>query len=1164
MAFSVNTNITSLQAQNYLRMTSDFQGKTINRVTSGLRIVSSGDDAAGLAIANGFRSDQAVLSQGVRNANDGLSTLQTIDGGMNNISTLLDRARTLATQSASGTFTGDRSVLNSEFQSVLGEIDRQSQAIGLNQGGQFAKALQVFIGGGKGSTAAAAIGNGAIGVDLSKSTVDSQSLGLKGVQAVGNSSVDLGAAAATSVQNIVSNAANKASESVSGYTNFVFSGGGFSDANKVTVSVNLSGVNDPTTLVTAINAAIQNAGNGASSAATAFKNAGISASIVTDSTGKQRLAFSSSNSAFEVAAGDLTSNALLGNISSGATGSNLSTTVTGSGAVNTAGSIGSTGATIRIQGAGLTSPVDIGIAGSLTGANALASLQSQVASNNTLKAAGISLTTASNGSALQFTSSSGQKFSVLAAGDTGNVFGLGTFAYGGANGASIDYSTITGSSVALGTAKSTATIEVSLNGSSSGQTSGSAPATLASAVSAVSSGTSGAGYADTSAANATGTLNLVVDGTNVAVDFSGDTNRGANETVANVAAYINNTVQAALGLSAGTSVVSVSANKLIFTSPSNTASSYISVAGGGAGTIAGQLGISTTITAQTGAAVQASITGTVNASGGLATNGANNKLKLVIDGQSVVVNFANDPNTGATESQANIVKYINSSVRTALGLGSDVSVASASGTFIKLNSVAYGSGSSIGAVDDATDTLASAFGLATASSTNTASGAGSLGGSISVNLAGGTATSAGVTGSALATFDTSSSKIVAGNIDGTAFSIDLNSDTNQGASETLANVASYVNSQLKATLGTSQNLASVVNGRLVIGSGTTGTTSGVTITANAVTAALGLTVDASTNKVVNGTGPTNSDLASRLTAAFDKSTALSAARLQASVAANGNLTIASANGSEFQIAGIGTATSADLGFGNTGVTFRGNVTSIAPLTSPALISGGAQQTAQLGFSGITNAGDAQLVTVSAADSTGTQQSVNITLRNDTTARNARNIDEAVNAINSALQQSNVKALQGIVAVKSEKNGVEGISFTSASQAFTLSISQTPNGTGIQSTGSVSSAIAGTGNTADISSQLGAQNAVSALATAVSVLGSAQAVVGKGQNQLGYAVNLAQSQLTNLAAAESRIRDADLASESANLTKAQILTQAGVAALAQANSAPQQILALLRG
>ena len=79
-----------------------------------------------------------------------------------------------------------------------------------------------------------------------------------------------------------------------------------------------------------------------------------------------------------------------------------------------------------------------------------------------------------------------------------------------------------------------------------------------------------------------------------------------------------------------------------------------------------------------------------------------------------------------------------------------------------------------------------------------------------------------------------------------------------------------------------------------------------------------------------------------------------------------------------------------------------------------------------------------------------------------------------------------------------------------------------------------------------------------------MLGKAQAVVGRGENQFNYAVNLASSQLTNLAASESRIRDADLAAESANLTKSQILLQAGIAALAQANSAPQQILSLLHG
>jgi flagellin len=98
---------------------------------------------------------------------------------------------------------------------------------------------------------------------------------------------------------------------------------------------------------------------------------------------------------------------------------------------------------------------------------------------------------------------------------------------------------------------------------------------------------------------------------------------------------------------------------------------------------------------------------------------------------------------------------------------------------------------------------------------------------------------------------------------------------------------------------------------------------------------------------------------------------------------------------------------------------------------------------------------------------------------------------------------------------------------------------------------------------DISSAGNAENAVTAISNAVTSLGRAQAAVGKGENLFNYAIQLAQSQVTNEAAAESGIRDANMAAEASNLSKAQILVQAGTAALAQANSAPQAILTLLR-
>ena len=88
-------------------------------------------------------------------------------------------------------------------------------------------------------------------------------------------------------------------------------------------------------------------------------------------------------------------------------------------------------------------------------------------------------------------------------------------------------------------------------------------------------------------------------------------------------------------------------------------------------------------------------------------------------------------------------------------------------------------------------------------------------------------------------------------------------------------------------------------------------------------------------------------------------------------------------------------------------------------------------------------------------------------------------------------------------------------------------------------------------------------AVTAIQTALSQLGQVQASVGAGENKLQYAIDLANSQITNVTSAESDIRDADVATEAANLTQAQVLEQASVAAMAQANATPQAILKLLQ-
>jgi len=196
MSLSFQTNVTALTAETNLQVNSNFQSQTITRLTSGFRINSSGDDAAGLAVANSLRSTVAELTQGVRNANDATSVLQTIDGGLNNISNILDQLKSLATQSASGTFSGNRSTLNQEFTTLLREIDRQAANIGLGTGtgtsAQYNASLTVYIGGG--STAA----NAQVSIDLSGSgnVVNSGGLG------IGLDTIDTVAHALTAITNI--------------------------------------------------------------------------------------------------------------------------------------------------------------------------------------------------------------------------------------------------------------------------------------------------------------------------------------------------------------------------------------------------------------------------------------------------------------------------------------------------------------------------------------------------------------------------------------------------------------------------------------------------------------------------------------------------------------------------------------------------------------------------------------------------------------------------------------------------------------------------------------------------------------------------------------------------------------------------------------------------
>ena len=133
MGLRVNTNVASINAQRSLAsVTRDLQG-SYRRLATGLRVSTAADDAAGLAISERLRSQVRSLSQAQRNANDGISLVQTGEGALNEVSSILIRLRELSVQAANGTVSGaDRNTINEEFQSLVNEINRIGRSTEFN------------------------------------------------------------------------------------------------------------------------------------------------------------------------------------------------------------------------------------------------------------------------------------------------------------------------------------------------------------------------------------------------------------------------------------------------------------------------------------------------------------------------------------------------------------------------------------------------------------------------------------------------------------------------------------------------------------------------------------------------------------------------------------------------------------------------------------------------------------------------------------------------------------------------------------------------------------------------------------------------------------------------------------------------------------------------
>ncbi|HGW5506246.1 TPA: flagellin [Citrobacter koseri] len=172
----INTNLMSLTTQNNLNKSQSALGTAIERLSSGLRINSAKDDAAGQAIANRMTSQIKGMNQAARNANDGISMAQTAEGSLNEINNNLQRIRELAVQASNGTNSAsDLESLQDEVTARLAEIDRVAEKTDFNgikllDGTAGAVKIQVGVN-----------DDDTIDLDLSGAKADSTTLGVKGI-----------------------------------------------------------------------------------------------------------------------------------------------------------------------------------------------------------------------------------------------------------------------------------------------------------------------------------------------------------------------------------------------------------------------------------------------------------------------------------------------------------------------------------------------------------------------------------------------------------------------------------------------------------------------------------------------------------------------------------------------------------------------------------------------------------------------------------------------------------------------------------------------------------------------------------------------------------------------------------------------------------------------
>ena len=147
MSLGVLNNISAIYSENNLNNTNNSLSKTLQQLSSGSKINSGADDAAGLSLVDGLQANASALAQSQTNATEGVGLLQVADGALSQVTSLLNRAVTLATEASNGTLNGSQdTAANQEYQSILSEISNIGTTTTYNQQGVFGTNTNIYTG----------------------------------------------------------------------------------------------------------------------------------------------------------------------------------------------------------------------------------------------------------------------------------------------------------------------------------------------------------------------------------------------------------------------------------------------------------------------------------------------------------------------------------------------------------------------------------------------------------------------------------------------------------------------------------------------------------------------------------------------------------------------------------------------------------------------------------------------------------------------------------------------------------------------------------------------------------------------------------------------------------------------------------------------------------